>query len=180
MYKLLIPLLTLFFVQSLSAQPGQAKPEKNDPEAKAILDKVRKKYEGYKSMEAAFALNIEVPGQPVENQKGTVAQQGDKFKLEMDAQTLVSDGKTTWVYLKNNKEIQINDADGGTGDFLTPKELLSRYQRGDYLYAIMDKVNEGGKVLTQIEFKPKDRNSEYSKMRVNVDEKTQTIQSIKA
>lgn len=160
-----------------------AQPDKNDPQAKKILDKVRKKYEAYQTVEAAFSLTIELPGQPKEVQKGTISQDGAKFRLDMSDQVIVSDGKITWVYLKKNNEVQINDADpgdAGENGFMTPKELLRRYEKGDFLYTLSDKVTEGGRVLTQIEFKPKDRNSEYSKMRVSIDESTNTIVSIKA
>ncbi len=167
----------VFFAQT--AAPA----EKSDPQAKKVLDKIRRKYEGYKTMEAAFSLNIELPGQPKEVQKGTVSQEGNKFRLDMDQQILVSDGKTTWAYLKKNKEVQITNADPagpGGGDFMTPKELLRRYEKGDFLYSLIDKVTENGKLLTQIEFKPKDKKSEYSKMRLSIDEKTGTIDNIKA
>jgi outer membrane lipoprotein-sorting protein len=180
MKNLIFSLITLLSITSVSAQ-SPAPAEKNDPQAKKVLDKIRKKYEGYKTVEAAFALSIELPGQPKEVQKGTVAQEGNKFRLDMTDQTIVSDGATTWVYLKKNNEVQINKADpNDENGFLTPKQLLNRYQKGDFLYAVTDKVTEGGKVLTQIEFKPKDRNSEYSKLRLSVDEQAGSIQSIKA
>jgi outer membrane lipoprotein carrier protein len=168
---------------SLFAQmPAPA--EKNDPEAKKILDKVRKKYEGYKTLEATFSLTIELPGQPKEVQKGTIGQDDTKFRLDMDQQVIVSDGKTNWVYLKKNNEVQINNADpkdlSGDSGFMTPKELLRRYEKGDFIYSLMDKVTENGKVLTQIEFKPKDKNSEFTKMRVSIDEKATAIESVKA
>jgi len=174
-------LLTLSF-SALKAQSAAPKPETSDPEAKKILDKIRKKYETYKTLEAAFTLTIELPGQPKEVQKGTIGQDGSKFRLDMDQQIIVSDGKTNWVYLKKNNEVQINDADpsGDDNGFLTPSDLLNRYQKGDFIYAVTDKTTQNSKVLTQIEFKPKDRNSEYSKLRVDIDEKTQTIESIKA
>lgn len=180
MKKLLFSLFTLILLGSVSAQSG-AQPEKNDPEAKKVLDKIRKKYEGFKTIEAGFQLTIEVPGLPKELQKGTISQEGDKFRLEMDQQVIVSDTKTTWVYLKKNNEVQINNAEPGSDNgFLTPKELLKRYQKGDFIYGITDKTTENGKVLTQIEFKPKEKNSEYSKLRLSIDEKAGTIQSIKA
>lgn len=182
MKKLLFLLITLstFHFNALSQSPAPA--EKSDPQAKKVLDKIRKKYEAYKTLEAAFALTIEVPKQPKEVQKGSIGQEGEKFRLEMDQQVIVNDGKTTWVYLKKNNEVQINTSEkgGGNNDFLTPKELLSRYQKGDYLYAITEKTTESGKLLTQIEFKPKDKKSEYSKLRVAVDEKAGTIESLKA
>lgn len=180
MTRLFFALIALFSTQCLLAQ-SPAAPEKSDPEAKKVLDKIRKKYDAYKTLEAAFSLAIEVPAQPKEVQKGTIAQAGKKFRLDMSDQIIVSDGVTTWAYQKKANEVQINNADPNDANaFLTPKDLLSRYQKGDYLYAITDKTSEGGKLLTQIEFKPKDKNSEYSKLRVAVDEKAGTIQSIKA
>lgn len=162
-----------------SAQPGKQAPEQSDPEARKLLDLTRKKYEKYKTLEAEFTLSIELPDQPKEVQKGTIAQEGQKFRLDMDQQTIVSDGKTTWVYLKTEKEIQITNADpNGESGFMTPRELLSRYQKGDYLYAITDKTNEGAKMLTHIEFKPVSRRSEYAKLRVSIDPKTHLVERI--
>lgn len=155
--------------------------EVSDPEAKKLLDKVRKKYNAYASMEAAFSLTIEVPQSPKEVQRGTVSQQGEQFRLEMDDQLIVSDAKTTWVYLKKNKEIQIDDAmTGGQSEFLTPKELLRRYEKGDFIYAITDRARENNKSVILIEFKPVDKRSEFSKLRVAIDESTATIESIRA
>ena len=57
--KTILAALFCFFVSfSLSAQGTT---EQSDPEARKVLDKIRKKYEGYKSFEAAFTLGIEVP-----------------------------------------------------------------------------------------------------------------------
>lgn len=185
MSKRFFPLFVFaFFTLGLTAQSGSAV-EKNDPEAKKILDKIRKKYEAYKTNEAGFSLSIELPGQPKEIQKGTIAQEGNKFRLDMDAQTIISDGKTTWVYLKKNNEVQINNTDPNDANgFLTPKELLRRYQKGDFLYTITEKITEkiteNGKPVTNIEFKPKDRNSDYSKLRLSVNEQSASIVSIKA
>jgi outer membrane lipoprotein-sorting protein len=180
MKKLIFSLFALASFNLLSAQtPAPA--EKNDPQAKKVLDKIRKKYEAYKTVEAAFTLTIEVPAQTKEVQKGTISQEGAKFRLDMSDQTIVSDGVTTWAYQKKANELQITNADpNDANSFLTPKDLLRRYQKGDFLYAITDKTTEGSKILTQIEFKPKDRNSEYAKIRVAIDEKAGAIQSIKA
>ena len=183
MQKLIFSLILISFGAVWGMAQKVDAPEKSDPAAKKILDKVRKKYEAYKTVEATFSLDIELPGQPKEVQKGTISQEGQKFRLEMTDQIIASDGKVTYVYLKKNKEIQVSDAepnDGSDNGFMTPQDLLKRYEKGDFLYAISDKVTEGGVLLTQIEFKPKDKKSEYSKMRVSINEKTNTIKSIKA
>lgn len=177
-----LSLLSLFTLTLFAQNLPKAPAEQNDPEAKKVLDKIRKKYEGYKTFEAAFNLTIEVPGQAKDVQKGTIGQEGEKFRLDMSQQVIINDTKTTWVYLKNNNEVQINDSEPSSSDagFLTPKELLRRYQKGDFLYALTDKLTQGTKVLTQIEFKPIDRKSDYSKIRISIDEKAGTIESIKA
>jgi outer membrane lipoprotein carrier protein len=186
MKKLLFALLCLFTLNHLMAQspaPAPPKPETSDPAAKKVLDKIRKKYNGYKTLELTFSLNIEVPGETTQVQKGAISQSGDnQYRLDMNDQIIISDGKTTWVYLKKGNEVQINDADPKDTEsgLYSPKDLLNRYNKGDYLYAITDKVTEGGKVYTHIEFKPKDKSSEYSKLRLSIDEKSGTIQSIKA
>ncbi len=183
MQKLLSFLLVMVLAVVQASAQKAPNVEKSDPQAKKVLDKVRKKYEGYKTVDASFSLTIELPGQPKQVQKGTISQDGDKFRLEMDDQIITSDGKSTWVYLKKNKEIQISNTDPkdmSENGFMTPKELLKRYEKGDYIYAITEKVTENKVLLTQIEFKPKTKNSEYSKLRLSVDEKTNTIKSIKA
>jgi outer membrane lipoprotein-sorting protein len=97
MNKLLFALIALLSTTCLFAQTTAA-PEKNDPQAKKVLDKIRKKYDAYKTVEATFSLAIEVPGQPKDVQKGTIMQDGKKFRLDMSDQIIVSDGVTTWAY----------------------------------------------------------------------------------
>lgn len=183
MKKCLLLFAALAAVALVSAQPSKVNTgEKSDPQAKKLLDKVRNKYEAYKTLDADFTLTIEIADQPKEVQKGTISQDDKKFRLQMDDQILVSDGKTTWVYLKKNNEVQINDADPKDADsgFMSPRELLRRYEKGDFIYAITDKGVENGRAVTFVEFKPKDRRSEYAKLRLSIDEKNLEIIGIKA
>jgi outer membrane lipoprotein carrier protein len=179
--------LTVFLLGALSlfAQSGAPKvtaKEENDPAAKTLLDKVRKKYEAFKSLEMSFSLQIEVPGQPSETQKGTFKSMGEsKFRLDMTDQTIISDGQTTWIYLKKNNEVQIMDADTkGEQSLISPTELMKIYQKGEYNYSIVGEEKLGEKTLTQIEFKPVNKKSEYSKLRLAIDKKNKQVVSIKA
>lgn len=155
--------------------------EQSDPEATKLLDNVSAKYQTYKSLEATFTLDIEVPGQDKISQKGTLAQEGEKFRLDMADQVIASDGESNWIYLPQNKEIQINDTEPGddTG-LLTPSDLLKQYKKGDYLYALTNVEREGKKTLLQVEFKPVDKASDYFKIRLSIDKKTNQIYRIKA
>ena len=155
--------------------------ETSDPKAKVILDRIKKQYDAYSAIEAAFTLTIEVPEQAKQTQKGKIIQQGKKYYLELPDQLIYCDGATVWYYLKNNNEVQINNADDGNQEaILTPKDLLKLYQRNDYLYALVGEATENSKLVQYIEFKPTSRSNVYSKLRLSVDKTTSAINSIKA
>ena len=176
MLRSLFSLALLFTGLTLFAQSSP------EAQAKAILDKMKVKYESYQTMGAEFSLLIDLPGETLETQKGTLKQKGEQFRLDLDAQSIISNGETVWLYLKNNQEVQINDAefDEEAGDeFMSPQDLLKIYERGDMDFALVNELPKNGRVLQEIEFKPTDRqNSEYSKLRLSLDKKTLDIVSI--
>jgi outer membrane lipoprotein-sorting protein len=182
MYKLLF--LVLFSATSfaLFAQ-NFTKSSDSDPKAKEVLEKMRKKYTAYQTLEADFFLEIEVPGQPKETQKGKLIQQGDKYRLKLGGRTLVSDGKSSWLYIEKSKEVQINDVDeenDGEGGISSPNDLLKAYEWDGYVYALVNEFSENGKIVQQIEFKPVKKDSDYSKVRLTLDKKSSDVVSIKS
>lgn len=182
-FKLLI-LLAVFStaVFAQKSKPAAVKPEVSDPAAKAVLEKMRKKYEAYSTIEAEFSLEIEMPQQPKQTQKGVLIQQAEKYRLKFNDRTMVSDGKAVWLHIPKNKEVQINDVeeDEGEGGISSPQDLLKAYAWKDYMYAITNEFSEGGKLLQQIEFKPTNKANDYSKVRLTLDKKTLEIISIKS
>ena len=154
--------------------------KESDPAAKKVLDKVRAKYESYKTMKADFTLTIELPEEQPEIQKGNITLKGDAFRLEADAQTMVSDGETMWLHMKDNEEVQINDMEEEDGEILSPNSFLKFYEAEDFVYVLSDELTENGQVVQQIEFKPLDDESEYHKVRLTVNKKTNEIVRIKA
>ena len=112
--------------------------EESDPEAKAILDKLRKKYQGYSSIQAEFDLVIEIPEQPQEVQSGSITQQGEKYNMSMASYSAISDGTSIWLIMHNNQEVQINDVPEEEDDdsILSPKALLSLYENGKFVFIL--------------------------------------------
>ncbi len=157
--------------------------EDSDPKAKAILDQIRSRFEGYQSLGADFTLDITFPEQPTETQRGSLGQEGDKFRMQMESQTVISDGETLWMIFDHNQEVQINDmpeeAEMG-GTILSPESFLNFYDQGDFAYFLTNEFAQGGRTVQQIEFKPLDRDVEYSKLRMNVDKATKDIISVEA
>lgn len=184
MQKFMLAILLTVVSTAIFAQkkPVATKSEVSDPEAKAVLEKMRKKYEAYGTLEADFSLEIEVPQQPSQTQKGTLTQQAEKYRLKFNDRTMVSDGKSVWLHIPKNKQVQINDVDedGGDGGISSPQDLLKAYAWKDYVYAITNEFSENGRVVQQIEFKPISKANDYSKVRLSLDKKTLEILSIKS
>ena len=175
-------LLTILFALGLTAiaQPRQdfTKSADSDPAAKAVLDKVKTKYEAYQTLEAEFTLTIEIPEQPKETQAGKLIQKGDQYRLDLQDQAVISDGQSVWLYLKKNQEVQINDAEPEDGESLSPKDLLRIYETEDFVYALTNEFVEDGRTVQQIEFKPLSDDSEYAKIRLTVDKSNSTVKRI--
>ncbi len=153
--------------------------EKNDPQAKALLDKLKKQYDSYSTMEVSFELQLEFPNKPMETQKGNLIQSGNKYQLKMADQEVYADGKTMWVYLKKNKEVQILDMDDSSEEFLTPRQLINIYQKGEYIYTVVDERTVGKEKFIDIEFKPKSKKSEFSKIRITLDKLNNNLISLR-
>lgn len=155
----------------------------SDPEALKIVKALKAKYEGMTSIEAMFSLDIELPGQAVEMQKGSMARSGDKFHFKLADQEGISDGEAIYVIMHGNKSINIEnmpEADETDG-MLTPQNLLTFYDLDKYIFALQGEQVKQGKQLQTIELKPVDRdNSEFTKLRMLVDTKAQQVHSLAA
>ncbi len=162
---------------SLLARAKAQQKEVSDPAAKAILDKVRKKYEAFKTLQLNFTLEIQ--GEIEETQKGKVSLKGDSYRVEMKGQDIISNGNTVWFHLKTNNEVQINNPDpSGENGLLSPADMLKLYDQ-NLIYALVGESNENGKAVHKIEFKPRnDRDAEFFKMRLTVDKANNTMTKV--
>ena len=151
------------------AQP-KVQTERSDPKAKVILDRIKKNFEKNRSSAVSFDLIIDLVCQKQEKQKGKFIQSGKKFYATSNDQEIYCDGKTVWVYMKDANEVQVNTFDAtATNDLMTPQQIIKMYETGEYIYAVTGEEVIGNKKLTNIEFKPKSKNSEYSKIRLGID-----------
>ena len=166
--------MLLLFASGIIAQ------ETADKEAKRILEKMRQQYESYEAVAADFKLTIEIPEMDKEIQQGKIIQRDEQYKLDLPDQAVICDGKTLWLHLKKNKEVQINDVEEESEDILSPKDLLRMYEKDDYLYALTNDDFEGNIAIQQIEFKPTDRDSEIAKLRLTINKKNLEVMRIQA
>lgn len=185
MKHLIIYTLSLFFVvNGLTAQKGTfTDSTDNDPKATAVLDKLKAKYDGYLALEANVTLTIEIPESDKEVIEGKMTQSGEKYRIEMGDNIIISDGKSVWTVMKANEVVQLSNVTEEDEDeeniMMSPKDLLKIYENGDYIYALTNEEMEKGRAIQQIEFKPTDEDSEYFKIRLTVDKEKKTIARIK-
>lgn len=174
----------LLFGISIGAQNNYYdKAGDSDPAAKAILDKLRNKYDGYKALEADFTMIIELADQPKETQKGKIARKGEHYRFELGSQMALCDNTALWLIMHNNKMVQVNDVpdpEETSNSLLSPQSIFTFYDSGNFAYQLVQEVDRGGKVIQEIEFKPLDEFADYSKLRLNVNKKLNQIESVNA
>ncbi|MBK9504672.1 MAG: outer membrane lipoprotein carrier protein LolA [Chitinophagaceae bacterium] len=162
MKKILSGVLLLFI--SANTVFGQT----SDANAVKLLKAVGQKYSAYKTMQMDISLTIEnQDAKSKETKTGKVSSKGNMFKAEMGNQTIISDGKTLWTYLKDVNEVQINNFEQGQ-DIMTPNDIFKIAEK-DYLAYMGDKITENGKSLQIIELTPKNKTLSFSKIKMYID-----------
>jgi len=178
MKKIMSLMLMLFVGLSMFAQVDRALIEKakareaSDPEAMKILDAVNKKYDDMEAMQVEFKLTIK--GENESTQEGKMTLKGEQYRLELADQDVVCNGKTVWFHLKDNEEVQINNPDPDGEDFLSPAKMLSVY-KDNMVGQKLDDEKLNGRIVHQIEIKPRESHDEITKLRVTIDEKTNEL-----
>lgn len=112
-----------------------------DPKAKGILDEVSAKTKSYTSIKVDFTMVMQGKDKTKkpETQKGALQLKGDRYKLDIKGQEIISDAKTSWTYLKDNNELQINNVDPNSNDGVTPSNIFTIYEKG-YKYKFISET----------------------------------------
>jgi len=165
MKKITFLLTFVFIANILMAQSG-------DKKATAILDEISAKTKSFKTLRIEFSYTMENVREKVkDNFNGTLLSKGDKYKLSIAGQDVISDGKTSWTYLKEAKEVQINDV-GTDDDSFTPTKMLTSYNDNYNSKFIEEKNNN-----QVIELTPKKKGKSLIKVRLTIDKLKKQVSS---
>lgn len=153
--------------------------QKNDPEAKQILDAVSAKFKTFTSVQAGFTYKVEnSAGKALSTKTGTITMKGTKYKISFGNQEIFCDGKTVWNYDKSSKEVTISNMDV-SGNTLTPQKLFTNFYDKDFLYVLNGEKKVGARTLQEIEMTPTDKSKAFHKVYLQVDKTAKTIYSTK-
>lgn len=168
-----------FCMPSLSAQTPSNLPkpfvEESSKEAKALMAELRTKHQNMKGMFVQYELTME-NGDKSEKQTGELYQTGLKYRVTSGSNEMICDGKTVWTYTKKQNEVQVTDYEADEEDLLAPNKLLNFQQTEKQFY--YEITGEDGNAI-YLEFKPLDKKSEYSKLRLKIDKKTRNVGEIR-
>lgn len=173
----------LFIIAGLITAPimvsAQMPASGSDAKSKAILDDLSKTTKTYTSISTEFSYTIENKAKKTsETKEGKLVSKGDKFKLEIANQTILSDGKTSWTILKEAKEVQVNDVTQND-DAITPTNIYTIYEKG-FKSEFVGEETKGGVTLQNIKLYPLDvKKKSYHTIAVSIDKAKKQINTIK-
>ena len=168
-------------INTVFGQPTAVKSDATDAASKTILDKVKKQYDGYGSLESSFKVEIKTAEQSKpETLSGKIYQQGDNFRAEIGKDFTIGNGKIVWQKVEST--VQIKDATGKDAEgLMTPKTLMRMYDKKEFTFGVTGEAAEGwSKKASIITGKPNNRRSEFTKIVIAIDQKTNHIVSVTA
>jgi outer membrane lipoprotein-sorting protein len=150
---------------------GQAKKEADD-----ILKEVTEKTKSFSSLKINFTYQMNNPQADIhESEDGSLLVKGDKYRLYIAGQVIISDGETMWTYIEEVNEVQINAVEEDQ-ELMTPSRLLTSYSE-QYKSKLVGEKKQNGKDYQIIELKPSEDKS-YSLVILTVDKSNKRFDKI--
>lgn len=147
----------------------------SDKEAEALLEKVVNKTSSFENFKAELAytminkeMNID------EKKKGIIYLEGDNYRIEMEGQVIISDGKTVWTYLKDSDEVMISNLEDNE-ESVSPTKILTTYNK-DYKAKFNSDPKYKNSDLKLIDLKPNDGN-QFVNMSILVNQKNLSLEN---
>ena len=166
-YSFLVIVLAFLSLHSFS----QAKKDADD-----ILKEVTQKTRSYDAIKISFTYNMDNPQARIhESEKGSLLVSGDKYRLNIAGQLIISDGETMWTYIQEVNEVQINTVEEDQ-ELLTPSKLLTSYSE-NYKSRLVGEEVLNGRAFHVIELKPIE-NKNYTLVTLLVDKELQQFKRI--
>lgn len=124
--------ILFIYVQSFSQQLSPTE----------VLDKVREKYLHMSDISADFSQSVKLrykqSGQKISG--SAQLKKGNKYRIETDQQTIVTDGKKVWMFTPSTKQVLIDNYKANRQPF-SPDKFLTGLPK-DFSPSALDKEND--------------------------------------
>jgi outer membrane lipoprotein carrier protein len=134
--------------------------------AKEIIEKVQSKYDKMNNVVLGFSQNVKFKVSKTEQQSaGTLYfKKKNKYRIETDQHIIVTDGKTSWSYSPQNKQVIVDNYKEDKHS-LSPEHLLISYPQ-DYYSSLVGEEKIGSESTYLLKLTPKEDNSFATKMKI--------------
>ncbi len=139
-------------------------------DAEDILSKLQKKYDSIKDASIDFTQNVRFGvTQSEQSFSGKLFMKKDKkYRVELEQQTIVTDGSSVWTYSKLNHQVFIDKYRDDPKSF-SPDKIMTNVPE-NYSAAILGKENIGDHTTIILKLLPKAKRSNIKWMKVWVEE----------
>ena len=156
MKKLLLLIITI----SISVLGFSQDTDKGDKKSREVLDRLTAKTEAYATIKIEFNYKMKnIEADIDEDTEGTLFVKGNKYRLFIAGQMVISDGETIWTYIEDAEEVQINSVEDSE-ESITPNNLLSSYN-DDYKSKYVRETFQYGTTVHVIDLTPNEGKSYY-------------------
>ncbi len=147
----------------------------SDKDAQKLLDQVIDHTSSYINFKADLSYTMVNVDMGIDEKKsGIIFVEGDNYRIEMEGQVIISDGKTIWTYLEDSEEVMVSDVDENE-ESISPTQILTKYNDSYKAKFGSDKKHKNSN-LKEICLKPNDKNN-FEKMSVIVNANKLSLES---
>ena len=134
--------------------------------AKEIIEKVQAKYEKLDNVILNFTQSVKFKVNKSEQQaSGTLYfKKKNKYRIESDQHVIVTDGKTSWSYSPQNKQVIVDKYKEDTHS-LSPEHLLVGYPQ-DFYSSLIGEEKLGAESMYVLKLTPKEDNSFATRLKL--------------
>ncbi|MDN5212305.1 outer membrane lipoprotein carrier protein LolA [Fulvivirgaceae bacterium BMA12] len=157
---------------------GGAANAQYDAKAKKVLDAMSSKYKSISSFKAKISQHLENEEEDIDEKfNGEITVKGEMFKLMLAGQEIYNNGSTVWTYLEEVNEVNIDNYDPEDGE-TNPSTIYNAYKDG-YKYIYLKSQNMSGKGYDVVDLIPEDKNLQFFKIRMVIDQQDKLLKSWK-
>ena len=138
-------------------------------QAEKLVESVINKIASYNNFVADLSYTMVNTEMDIDEKKtGKIYVSGDKYRIEMPGQTIISDGKTLWTYLEDSQEVMVSNMEDND-ESISPTKILTSYDK-NYDARFSKDATYKNSNLKLIELKPTEGKN-FEKMSVLINQK---------
>ncbi len=149
-----------------------------DNDADAVIEKLQKKYDGIRDASVTFTQHVKFGVTQSEQSFAgkLLMKKGNKYRIELEDQTIVTNGTSVWSYSKINKQVLIDKYKEDPASFSPDKVLVN--VPNNYSAVMLGKEKIRDRETNILKLIPKSAKSNIQWMKVWVDDDEMLMRQI--